>query len=172
VSLVLATRSVPPGSQVETRLGGRPAPAVVGPDLLTGKTVSLASLRGRYVLLDFFASWCVPCQEEVPQIAQFLFDHRRQGDVAAPGVDIDENAADGRAFLERYGITWPAIEDPGGTHSISLAYGVSDPPESYLVAPDGKVIAEIAGGVTVKELDSLLSAARSVAVAPSGPGGA
>lgn len=168
---VLATRSVPPGSTLDSRLGGLPAPAVAGADLVTGDRVSLASMRGRYVLVDFFASWCVPCQQEVPQIARFLFAHRSARDVAALGVDIDENAADGRAFLVRYGVGWPAIENPGGSKSVALAYGVIDPPESFLVAPDGKVVAAIAGGVTVTSLDRLLAAARGVG-AVSGVDGA
>lgn len=159
---VLATRSTPPGSAIYTPLGGKPAPPIAGRDLVGGRPVSLASLRGKYVLVDFFASWCVPCREEVPQIEQFLFQHRHQHDVAALGVDIDENASDGRAFLEQYGTTWPAIEDPSGTRSVSLAYSVVNPPESYLVAPDGKVVAAIAGGVTAAELDRLIAAAQSV----------
>ncbi|HUY29760.1 MAG TPA: TlpA disulfide reductase family protein [Acidimicrobiales bacterium] len=160
---VLATRSVPPGSAAYTPLGGKPAPPISGTSLVGGRHVSLAALRGRYVLVDFFASWCVPCQEEVPQIERFLFEHRARHDVAALGVDIDENAADGRAFLEHYGVTWPSIEDPSGAASVSLAYSVVDPPESYLVAPDGTVVAKIVGGVTVSILDHLVAQARAVA---------
>jgi cytochrome c biogenesis protein CcmG/thiol:disulfide interchange protein DsbE len=160
---VLATRSTPPGSTVATRLGGRMAPVVAGPALVGGEPVSLAALRGKYVLLDFFASWCVPCQQEVPQIEAFLFAHRRAHDVAAIGVDIDENAADGRAFLERVGATWPAVEDPSGARSFALAYDVTDPPESYLISPSGRVVAEIAGGVTVASLDRVLADARAAA---------
>ncbi|MDA8291549.1 MAG: TlpA disulfide reductase family protein [Actinomycetota bacterium] len=165
---VLSTRSVPPGSAAYTPLGGKPAPAISGTSLVGGRHVSLAALRGRYVLVDFFASWCVPCQQEVPQIERFLFEHRAQRDVAALGVDIDENAADGRAFLERYGVTWPAIEDPSGARSVSLAYSVLDPPESYLVSPDGTVVAKIVGGVTVGVLDRLLAQARAVQAPATG----
>ncbi len=156
---VLATRSAAPGSQVTTPLGGKPAPPVAGPALVGGAPVSLAALRGRYVLVDFFASWCVPCQREIPQIEAFLYQNRRR--VAAIGVDIDEDAADGRAFLERVGATWPAVEDPVGARSIALAWGVTDPPESFLVAPDGRVVAEIVGGVTARMLDRLLAQARA-----------
>jgi len=154
---VLATRTTPPGATIATPLDGKAAPAVQGKALASGRTVSLASMRGKYVLVDFFASWCVPCQEEVPQIEAFLFQHRAAHDVAAIGVDIDENASDGRAFLEHYGVDWPAVEDPGGSSSISLAYGVGDPPESFLIAPDGNVVAAIIGGVTTAKLDQALS---------------
>jgi cytochrome c biogenesis protein CcmG/thiol:disulfide interchange protein DsbE len=158
---VLATRSTPPGSAVYTPLGGKLAPPVAGQALVGGERVSLAALRGRYVLVDFFASWCVPCQAEVPQIEQFLFRHARAHDVAALGVDIAENASDGRAFLEQYGATWPSIEDPSGARSISLAYGVGDPPESFLIAPNGKVVAAIVGGVSATTLDHLIEVARA-----------
>ncbi len=168
VVAVLATRSTPPGSEVATRLGGQLAPPIAGRTLVGDRQVSLASMRGKYVLVDFFASWCVPCQQEVPQIEAFLFQHRRGRDVAALGVDIDENAADGRAFLERVGATWPAVEDPSGARSFALAYSVADPPESYLVSPDGRVVAEIAGGVTTASLDRLLADARAAATAAAG----
>ncbi len=156
---VLATRSAAPGTEASTPLGGKLAPSVAGPALVGGAPVSLAALRGRYVLVDFFASWCVPCRREIPQIEAFLFQHPHT--VAAIGVDIDENASDGRGFLERVGATWPAVEDPPGARSISLAWGVTDPPESFLVAPDGRVVGKIVGGVTAKLLDRLLAEARA-----------
>jgi len=159
---VLATRSAPPGAAIDTPLGGKPAPAIVGRALVGGRDVSLAALHGKFVLVDFFASWCVPCRDEVPQIEQFLFEHRTAADVAVIGVDIDEDAADGRAFLEQYGVTWPAVEDPSGAKSFSLAYGVGDPPESFLVAPDGKVAGEVVGGVTAFDLDHLITVAREM----------
>jgi cytochrome c biogenesis protein CcmG/thiol:disulfide interchange protein DsbE len=155
---VLATRSIPTDSVVNTPLGGRPAPAVEGPDLLTGKPVDLTADRGKYVLIDFFASWCTPCRDEIPQISEFLFDH--QSTVAAIGIDIDEDATDGRAFLEQFGIRWPAIEDPAGARSVALEYGVGDPPVSFLIAPDGTVVGQIDGGVKVVTLDALLAGAR------------
>ena len=160
---VLATRSVPPGSSVYTPLGGKQAPAIAGTTLVGGRHVSLAALRGRYVLVDFFASWCVPCQDEVPQIERYLFENRGDHGVAVLGVAIDESAGDGRAFLERYGVTWPSIEDPSGAGSVSLAYGVLDPPESFLVSPRGVVVAKIDGGVTVAILDRLVAQAEAVA---------
>lgn len=152
---VLATRSVAPGTVETSSLGGKPAPPVAGRNLITGAPVSLAAERGKYVLVDFFASWCAACQSEAPGIEQFLFSHRRAGDVAVIAVDsTTDTTGDAAAFLRRTGATYPAITDPGG--QIANSYGVASPPQSFLVGPTGKVVAWIPGGVTAAALDALV----------------
>ncbi len=154
---VLATRSVAPGTVETSNLGGKVAPAVAGRNLLTGAPVSLAGERGKFVLVDFFASWCAACQSEAPAIEQFLFTHRAAGDVAVIGVDsTTDTTGDAAAFLRRTGATFPAITDPGG--QIAVHYGVASPPQSFLVGPSGKVVAWIPGGVTAAALDALVPA--------------
>lgn len=152
---VLATRSVAPGTVATSDLGGKSAPPVAGRNLLTGAPVSLVAERGRYVLVDFFASWCAACQSEAPAIEQFLFSHRTAGDVAVIGVDsTTDTRGDAAAFLSRTGATFPAIADPGGR--IADSYGVASPPQSYLVGPNGQIVAWIPGGVTAASLDALV----------------
>jgi len=156
---VLASRTVAPGTVVVSPLGGKAAPAIIGSDLRGGKPLSLAALRGRYVVVTFFASWCPPCEAEIRQFAAFLFAHRVGPKVAVLGVAFSDTPADAAGFLSRTGATWPAVNDPHG--SIAVAYGVEDPPESFVVGPDGRVIGAIPGGVTLTALDELVPAATS-----------
>ncbi len=152
---VLATRPPAQGTVAPSPLGGKVAPPLAGRDLMTGRPVSLAAERGRYVLVDFFASWCAACQSEAPQIEAFLFAHRRARDVAVIGVDsTSDTTGDARAFLRRTGATFSAISDPSGT--IATAYGVASPPQAFLVSPSGRVIAWVPGAIVAAKLDTLI----------------
>jgi cytochrome c biogenesis protein CcmG/thiol:disulfide interchange protein DsbE len=151
---VLATRGVVPPQGVTTPLGGKAAPAISGTDLRTGRSVSLAGLRGRYVVVNFFASWCAPCQEEAAGLEAFAFAHRK--DATVLGVVYNDSAADAASFLTRTGATWPAVDDPQA--SIAVAYGVSSPPRTFVVAPDGRVVAYRTGVITAAQLDAIVAA--------------
>jgi cytochrome c biogenesis protein CcmG/thiol:disulfide interchange protein DsbE len=117
--------------------------------------ISLASLRGRYVLVNFFASWCDPCRAEASQLAAFQFAEHERGHAEVIGVLFDDSAADGRAFISTYGINYPVVADPGGV--LALSYGVENPPTSILVAPDGRVLRYYLGGVTEAGLEQAIT---------------
>jgi len=114
-------------------------------------------MRGEFVLLNFFATWCVPCQREHPEIRDFV----NQDDTQVLAVIFDDDAPRVRRFFDERGGTWPVIDDPSGR--VALDYGVRGPPESYLIAPDGIVLARIVGEVSLEGLNSLLTQARSAA---------
>jgi cytochrome c biogenesis protein CcmG/thiol:disulfide interchange protein DsbE len=153
---VLATRKSALDKQARSPLLGQPAPAIAGNGISNGSPFTLTSLRGRYVLVNFFASWCVPCQEEQPQLV--AFDHQAGGKTAVVGVLFSDTAGPARAFLSANGGDWPVIPDPGG--QLALNYGVRGPPESYLINPNGIVLAKFVGGVTAAGLNRLVAEAQ------------
>lgn len=155
---VLATRSTQPGTVSSSPLVGQPAPAVVGANILDGGTASLVAERGHYVVVTFFASWCVPCSTETPQLIAFLFAERSIH-ASVFGVTYNDSSGNAVAFLKKFGASWPAVADPNGT--IAANYGVSNPPESFVVAPSGRVVAKITGGVTERQLLQVIGLAGS-----------
>ena len=150
---LLATRKSAESTLANSPLLGKPAPELTGPGI-DGGTVRLASYQGRFVVLNFFASWCVPCHEEHDDLIRFSEEHKAKGDAAVVAVLFDDDAAHARAFFAKNGGDWPVVDDPNG--KVALDFGVRGPPESYLVGPDGTVLAKFVGQVTDTSLDNLL----------------
>lgn len=158
VAIVAATRPSVEATQIGSPLVGHPAPAVSGSDL-AGRPVSLAAYRGHYVYVNFFASWCPPCQQEEPDLVAFNFRQQRAGgQVALLSVVFNDSQSAARGFVSQWGQLWPAVEDRGGT--IANAYGVSSPPMTFLVNPKGIVVGVYAGPATVNQLTAMLALAR------------
>ena len=86
------------------------------------------------MVLNFFASWCMPCLEEHPELLAFDAAHRAEGDAVLVSVTFDDKADDARAFFEEHGGAWPVIDDP--ENSIGVAYGVAQVPETFVIAPE------------------------------------
>ena len=155
---VLATRAPAVDKQSASPLLGKPAPDVAGRDL-RGTAVSLHDLQGRFVVVNFFASWCIPCHQEHPELQRFLARHGTAGDATVLGVICDDTAGNARSFVGANGGGWPVIDDPDG--QVALDYGVRGPPESFLIAPSGIVLAKFVGPVTADGLDRLITTMRS-----------
>jgi thiol-disulfide isomerase/thioredoxin len=155
---VLATR--PPALTVEAQspLVGHPAPVVDGVTV-DGLSFRLPRAPGHYVVVNFFASWCQPCRQEGPELVKFQFDHQQSGDASVLSVVFNDASSAARSYQATIGATWPTLADPTG--SVALSFGVHDNPTSFLIAPDGTVVASVLGGVTAAGLDQLVSRAEA-----------
>ena len=152
--LVAVFASSGPASQINASspLVGRKAPPIAGAAIGGPGRVTLGAFTGKWVLVNFAASWCVPCQQEMPQLLAFQREHQG-GDATIITVAYDEQDVPNlAAFLKGEGATWPAVDDG----SAVVDYGVGGLHESYLVDPAGTVIAKYVGGVNSKQLDSVI----------------
>lgn len=138
---------------VRSTLVGLPAPGIAG-ETIDGGSYDLGDHRGEFVVVNFFATWCVPCIREHPELVEFEQRHREAGDASVVSVVFDSRPAQVRDFFAENGGEWPVVLDPDGR--TSLEYGVARVPESYLLGPDGTVLTKIEGGVTAEVLDDLL----------------
>lgn len=155
-AILLATRKPINMQTVSSPLLNKPAPIVSGVTL-SNKELSLNSYKGKFVLLNFFASWCTPCHVEEQDLVKFASQHQRS--VAVLGVPYDDANSSARQFLGSYGANYQAVADPQG--QIALAYGVTSPPQTYLISPKGTILTEIIGPVNLNSLNQLLTIAKS-----------
>jgi len=151
---VLATRDPSLERVTQSPLLGKLAPPITGPTL-DGDQFDLASQRGRWVVVNFFATWCVPCLEEHPELVRFDEAHAAAGDASVVSVLFDDDADRARKVFRERGGDWPVVIDVDG--SVGVAYGVARVPESFLVAPDGTVVQRLVGGVTAAQLNRILA---------------
>ena len=152
--LIAVVASAQPSSEVQANssLLGNAAPPIDGPGL-NGGHLSLAQFGGKWVLVNFMATWCQPCQQEMPQLQRFFRQHAKRGDATLLSVvDDPSNVTQLRSFLASRGARWPAVDDPAAT----VSYGLQGLPSSFLVAPDGIVYWYLLGVVRASQLDSLL----------------
>ncbi len=146
---LLTVRVGGPGAAVDTPIVGRAAPAF---DLATldGGRLSLADLRGSPVVLNFWASWCLPCREEAPLLTAAARDFEAQG-LRVVGIVYQDSAESARDFMNRYAQTYPGLLDPEGRTAID--YGVFGIPETFFIDRDGTVRSRQVGPVTEEGMD-------------------
>jgi cytochrome c biogenesis protein CcmG/thiol:disulfide interchange protein DsbE len=149
IALVLVPRLAPPAprgpvEQAGDRLPpvGRPAPDFSLP-LLSGGTLSLHNLRGKPVLLNFWASWCEPCREEMPLLVRL---HRSFGPrgVEFVGIDTEDQLADARKFLAQYHVDYSIVRV--ADEQLMDAYAIPGLPTTVFIAPNGIVQGKVVGG--------------------------
>lgn len=131
---------------------GQPAPAITGQEVGTQKTITLSSFAGRWVLVNFSASWCPGCRTEMPQLRDFA---RAAPSYDAMVITVEEDPTDAAAlhrYLTSQGGTWPVVQDP----VASVDYGVSQIPASFLVDPDGIVVTYFPSGLNAGQLEGII----------------
>jgi thiol-disulfide isomerase/thioredoxin len=125
---------------------------------LDGKDFDLAEYKGKIVLVDFWATWCGPCLEELPNIKAMYEKHHDAG-LEVVGVNLDDNLGRVGAFVSTQGLEWPQlVSDAGQEHPIANYYGVYQIPSTFIIGRDGKVTATDLFGDDLKgELERLLA---------------
>jgi cytochrome c biogenesis protein CcmG/thiol:disulfide interchange protein DsbE len=138
------------------------SPSAVGaaaPDFaladLDGNTIRLEDLRGRPVIVNFWASWCGPCVEEFPLLREAAERHAGHG-LAIVGIVYQDRSEAARDFMRRNGGTWPAAMDPGDR--VAGAYGILGPPETFFIGRDGTIVARQLGQISAASLDEKIAA--------------
>ena len=134
-AVVTAPRTPPPLGR------GAQAPGFELP-LLDGERLSLAGLEGRVVLLNFWATWCKPCEDEMPAMAR-LYEALREGGFELVAISVDEADADVQGFARRYALPFPVALDPD--RQVSERYQTYRYPESFLVGRDGVIVERYIG---------------------------
>jgi cytochrome c biogenesis protein CcmG/thiol:disulfide interchange protein DsbE len=142
---------------IRTPLLGKPA-AAFSLTTFSGAPVSLESLRGKIVVLNFWASWCVPaCYEEAPTLERTWREYKDKG-VTVVGVDIQDKEEAAREFLAKFGHSFPNAPDPKGR--VAVDYGVYGVPETFFIDRQGRVRFKEVGALTDetarRHLDALL----------------
>jgi len=116
---------------------------------LADSRVQLDELRGTPVVLNFWASWCIPCKEEAPFLAASARAHRRE--VAFLGLDIQDFASDARRFLRELDVPYPSVRETGD--EIHSSYGLTGLPETYYIDGRGRIVAHARGAISREELE-------------------
>lgn len=162
----------------------RPAPALALPVLTRGDaptppralidrvsadgTIDLRELRGTPVVLNFWASWCIPCRQEAPTLQRgWLFAASRG--VLFLGVNQQDNRPDARKFIAEFEITYPSVREAGS--DASRRYGVTGYPETFFVDARGRVVAHVIGEINDTQLRAGVAAAQQGTTRRLGAGG-
>ena len=153
--IVLMTADTGRQESAASPLIGNVAPDAHGV-LENGTPFDLSRRKGSWVVLNFFTHNCVPCIREHPELIEFAGRHEAAGDASVVSVVFDDEADEVVEFFGENGGDWPVVDG----EDVILDWAVAQVPESFLVDPDGVVVARLVGGVTADGLDGLLEQAQ------------
>jgi cytochrome c biogenesis protein CcmG/thiol:disulfide interchange protein DsbE len=158
VILALNVGSDPEKDAQQNQLLGRVAPTytLTGVD---GEPVSSADLAGKTVLVNFWNTWCIPCQQELPALKQFWADHQNDPDLVMLGIVRRDDKKTVKEFVDGEGIGWTVAFDPD--NRAALDFGTRGQPETFAISPSGQIVAYKPGPMTTADLEKFLGFARS-----------
>jgi cytochrome c biogenesis protein CcmG/thiol:disulfide interchange protein DsbE len=137
------------GSGTKAKVGGE-APNFTLNRIDEPGSLQLASLRGKVVVLNFWASWCYPCKQEAPALAAAAKQYK--GEAVVLGVDVNDFAGDARKFARKYGLRYPLVHD---NHNVtSPKYGLTGLPETFFIDRKGTVVEHVPGEVKASDIQA------------------
>ncbi len=150
---VVTVETATPASNASSASSGN-ANAIPAPDFtlqtLDGESVSLSDYRGKLVMINFWASWCPPCNSEMPDLQRYYEQHQ-DDDFIILGVNYQDTPDKVQAFVEKYGVTFPILLDSDGR--VANLFGVQGLPTSFFVDKEGNVLGYQPGPVTKEMLE-------------------
>lgn len=155
VTLALAFRRDP--HDIRTGTIGKPAPAFTLERLDGSGALSLSDLSGKVVVVNFFASWCLPCTQENPALVR-VYERYRTSDVVMIGVNMQETRDNALAYVRRMGMGWATLADDDGR--AALSFGVFGPPETFFIGTDGMIAGRHIGPIDETTLVNAIEALR------------
>jgi thiol-disulfide isomerase/thioredoxin len=150
------------GNIIEYRAGDMPLAHDYTGTSLTGTPISLSSYRGKVLVLNFWGSWCGPCNAEAPTLEVAYQQYHPQG-VDFLGDDLDDTVTNALSFDREYGISYPSINDSADSvvQQFSQAALVNDPPTTAVISKDGHVVGMILGTASTSDLATLIHQAQT-----------
>jgi cytochrome c biogenesis protein CcmG/thiol:disulfide interchange protein DsbE len=158
IVLALNVGTDPQADTQRSELVGKPAPAF---ELRTldDQPLALADVAGKSVLVNFWNTWCIPCQEELPALKSFYEKHAHDADFVMVGVVRRDDTGTVRKFVRGEGLSWTIALDPD--KQAALDFGTRGQPETYAISPSGQIVAAKYGPMAESELETFLSVARA-----------
>ena len=170
IAVSLATSGTPASPSDPTAVAGSTntaAPGFTLPALgQSGQQVSLSQYAGKPVIVNFWASWCAPCQQETPLLASWY--KQQHGHVVLLGLDENDTTADALKFAQAKGVSYPIGFDP--QVKVALAYNVDGLPQTFFLNAQHRIVDHVLGAVTKAELAKGLSLMNSASLAATADG--
>ena len=157
VILALNVGSDPQTDALESQLLGKQAPDF-SLTTLDGQPLTAADVAGKSVLVNFWNTWCIPCQTELPALKKFYAAHSDDSDFVMVGIVRRDDTKTVREFVNGEGIGWKIALDP--SKQAALDFGTRGQPETFAISPGGQIVAYKPGPMSLAELEAFLSHAR------------